>query len=279
MFVINSITVVIVTYKSQNTIFKCLKSIKKINNIYILENSNDSNFKKKINKNFPNIKVFLSKKNNGYGAGYNELLNKVKTKYALIMSPDSYFSKKKLNIFLDSINKVKENFTLMGPEIQNKKYQIEYKSWYNRTKSILGFSFLINLKNIKNKKIFDQNIFLYLEDIDLCKRLLKHNHTLLTNKYFEINHKGAQSSNLGKGIFNKIRNWHWMWTQFYFSKKHDGLSISLIKFIPKLLLTFIKFGILSLLDKKNADDYKFRAKGLFASIMNKNSYLRPNDLI
>ena len=99
MFVINSITVVIVTYKSQNTIFKCLKSIKKINNIYILENSNDSNFKKKINKNFPNIKVFLSKKNNGYGAGYNELLNKVKTKYALIMSPDSYFSKKKNSIY------------------------------------------------------------------------------------------------------------------------------------------------------------------------------------
>ncbi len=92
---INSITVVIVTYKSQNTIFKCLKSISKFNNIYILENSNDLNFKKKINKKFPKIKVFLSKKNNGYGSGYNELLRKVKTKYALIMSPDTYFSKKK----------------------------------------------------------------------------------------------------------------------------------------------------------------------------------------
>lgn len=276
---INSITVVIVTYKSQNTIFKCLKSISKFNNIYILENSNDLNFKKKINKKFPKIKVFLSKKNNGYGSGYNELFRKVKTKYALIMSPDAYFSKKKLNIFLNSIDKVKINFTLMGPEIQNKKYQIENKNWYNKTKSILGFSFLINLNNIKNKKLFDQNIFLYLEDIDLCKRLLKFNHILITNKYFTINHKGAKSSHLKKGIFDKIRNWHWMWSQFYFSKKHYGILISLIRFIPKLLLTLLKFGILSLLKKKNADSYKFRIKGLYASIMNKNSFLRPNDLI
>ncbi len=276
---INSITVVIVTYKSENNIFKCLKSINKFNNIYILENSNDLNFKKKINKKFPKIKVFLSKKNNGYGAGYNELLRKVKTKYALIISPDTYFSKKKLNMFLNSINKVKVNFTLMGPEAQNKKYQIENKNWYNKTKSILGFSFLINLNNLKNKKIFDQNIFLYLEDIDLCKRLLKLNHTLITNKYFIINHKGAKSSYLGKGIFNKIRNWHWMWSQFYFSKKHYGILISLVKFVPKLLLTFFKFVILYLLNKKNADIYKFRIRGLYASIMNKSSFLRPNDLI
>ena len=43
----NQITVGIVTFKSENVIFNCLKSIKKIKNIIILDNSNDKILKKK----------------------------------------------------------------------------------------------------------------------------------------------------------------------------------------------------------------------------------------
>jgi len=37
----NQITVGIVTFKSENVIFNCLNSIKKIKNIIILDNAND----------------------------------------------------------------------------------------------------------------------------------------------------------------------------------------------------------------------------------------------
>ena len=47
----NQITVGIVTFRSENVIFNCLKSIKKIENIIILDNSNDETLKKKIKKN------------------------------------------------------------------------------------------------------------------------------------------------------------------------------------------------------------------------------------
>lgn len=43
----NQITVGIVTFKSENVIFNCLKSIKKIKKIIILDNSNDKILKKK----------------------------------------------------------------------------------------------------------------------------------------------------------------------------------------------------------------------------------------
>ena len=43
----NQITVGIVTFKSGNVIFDCLKSIKKIKNIVIFDNSNDKLLKKK----------------------------------------------------------------------------------------------------------------------------------------------------------------------------------------------------------------------------------------
>ena len=59
----NKITIGIVTFKSEKVIFNCLKSIKKIRNIVIFDNSDDHNLKKKINKIYPKIKVILSKKN------------------------------------------------------------------------------------------------------------------------------------------------------------------------------------------------------------------------
>jgi len=55
----NQITVGIVTFKSENVIFNCLKSIKKIKKIIILDNSNDKILKKKIKKKYPKIKILL----------------------------------------------------------------------------------------------------------------------------------------------------------------------------------------------------------------------------
>jgi len=46
----NQITVGIVTFKSENVIFNCLNSIKKIKNIIILDNANDKILKKKNKK-------------------------------------------------------------------------------------------------------------------------------------------------------------------------------------------------------------------------------------
>ena len=47
----NQITVGIVTFRSENVIFNCLNSIKKIRNIIIFDNSNDKVLKKKLNQN------------------------------------------------------------------------------------------------------------------------------------------------------------------------------------------------------------------------------------
>ena len=47
----SDVTIGIVTYKSESVIFNCLKSIKKIKNIIIFDNSNDLQLKYKIKKN------------------------------------------------------------------------------------------------------------------------------------------------------------------------------------------------------------------------------------
>ena len=59
----NQITVGIVSFRSENVIFNCLKSIKKIKNIIIFDNSNDINLKYKIKKKISQSEdLFIQKK-------------------------------------------------------------------------------------------------------------------------------------------------------------------------------------------------------------------------
>jgi len=55
------ISIIIVTYKSENVIFKCLKNLIKFKNIYILDNSNSHFLQKKIKKKYKKINFFLSR--------------------------------------------------------------------------------------------------------------------------------------------------------------------------------------------------------------------------
>ena len=276
---IDNITVIIVSYKSKKTIFNCIKSIGHFNKILILDNSNDKELKKKLKNKYSKIKFFLSKKNTGYGAGYNFLLKKVKTPYALLMTPDTSFKKGTLSKFLLSLKKLKNNFTLMGPYKQNKNFSLERKKTINEARMILGFSMLINIKNINKNNFFDENFFLYLEDIDLCRRLINNNQKIYINKSFIIDHIGAKSSNIGRNEFDKIRNWHWMWSQYYFFKKYNGNFLALTKFFSKLISTSVKFIILYLFQNENQNRYKYRLKGLFSSMIGKKSYLRPKNIL
>ena len=88
------ITVGIVVYKSENVIFDCLKSIKKLSKIIIYDNSNDISLKNKVIKKYPYIKYILSKSNIGYGAANNKIYKIAKTPYVFVLSPDTILDNK-----------------------------------------------------------------------------------------------------------------------------------------------------------------------------------------
>ena len=48
----------------------------------------------------------------------------------------------------------------------------------------------------------------------------------------------------------KSRNWHWMWSTFYFHNKHYGYLIALIKILPKFLSAILKLIFLNLFQIK-----------------------------
>ena len=277
----NDVTIGIVTFKSEKVIFNCLKSIKNIKKIIIFDNSNDIELKHKILRKYPKIQFVVSNKNLGYGGGNNQILKMSKTKYVFLLSPDTILKKKCENELMKQINKIKD-FSLIAPFAKEKNYGYFEGNKKIKNKNLLevdyvkGFAMLFNTKKIKKFKMFDENIFLYLEEIDLCKRLRKKNHKIYVCKNAKIVHLGAKSSNLGFE-YEKCRNWHWMWSKVYYDKKHFGTFYSLRNYFFQIIYDLLKLIVFSTtLNKKKTIITYLRLSGVFNSLIGNRSWYRPN---
>ena len=66
-----NLSVIIVSFKSDHIIHRCINSIDKEIEIIVIDNSNNQEFKKIIEKKYKNVTCILSTKNIGMGAGNN----------------------------------------------------------------------------------------------------------------------------------------------------------------------------------------------------------------
>ena len=275
----DNITIVINTFKSEDKIFNCLDSINAFCKVIVIENSNNNDLKKKLENKYSYVKCFLTGKNLGYANGNNYGLAKVKSKYALILNPDTTLESQTLNKFLNTAKKYKD-FAIIGPAKQDEysNYDLHAeKDDVFEANQCKGFAMLFNLEQFKEIGFFDSNFFIYLEEIDLCRRLKQKQKKIYLDKTIKVNHLGGSSHNESINFEMELsRNWHWMWSTFYYNKKHYGFFNSLIKVSKKLISSFVKMIYFSIIFKtKERKIYYQRLSGLFNSIIGKKSWYRP----
>ena len=295
---LSNLTVIIVTYLTNKKILlDCLKSIDKKVKIIIVENSTRLNGEKFFLKNFANIDIKHTGSNLGYGKGNNFGLDCVKTDFALILNPDIICSKElffNIKKILDKIN----DFSIIGCQYlynktfmpagyfnysKNKKFKEKFfthkQQVLTKVDWVTGCSMLINLKKFNTKKIFDENYFLFFEEFDLCKTILKNNGTIYTAQDLRVHHLGFKgsigSNNYLKESALKLRDWHLMWSTFYFYKKNFNFFYALFKVFGKLLRSILKLVYFTLFySQKKRDKYLFRFLGIMAALIGKKSNYR-----
>ncbi len=273
------LTVIITSFHSRDKIFSCLESIEKSIKIIVIENSNDEKLKEEIHSKYENVECILSKENLGYGAGNNLGLSKVETSYALIVNPDVTLDNDTVNKFFLRINNLRD-FGIIAPISQNEKYKnfnINEDKEIKEVDNVKGFAMFLNMKNLKQINFFDENFFLYFEEIDLCRRLKENNSKIFIDPTIKVSHLGGTSHNLEiEKPMELSRNWHWMWSTFYFHKKHYGYLTAMIKILPKLSSSLIKFIIfLITFQKYKSEIYRHRLSGIINSVLLKKSWYRP----
>ena len=278
---LNDITFIIVTYQSDSIIKNCLDSLPKQSKKIIIENSNNINLGKELKNKYDNIEVILSN-NVGMGAGNNIGLKACKTSYAYVLNPDTKLHNDTLKNLIETLNHVND-FTLVSPINDNENYpnykktnsSIKTDNNFLSVESIDGFSMLFNLKKFKDQNFFDENIFLYLENDDLCLRIKNKNEMiyLITNSF--INHKGGISKS---EKLEYLRNWHWMWSKFYFNKKHHGFFLAISKISMNFISASLKYLFyLLLFNSHKKKIFKMRVYGIYSSVLGKKSSFRIED--
>ena len=268
------ITFVIVTFKSENVIFDCIDLLPVDSKKIIIENSNNLDLKSSLEKKYENLSCLLMRKNLGYGKGNNIGISQSQTENVFILNPDTRFKNSDLKKFLNIVKN--ENYAIAAPTSLNDKEIFNNKDNIKEVEFVKGFAMLLNKKYLRNN-YFDENFFLYLEEIDLCKRVKNDGgRILLVNT--PIIHYGALSHGERNNLeMEKSRNWHWMWSKFYYKKKHYGYLIGFWSTLPNFLSSLLKFLFYSLtknIDKKNI--YEMRFLGLLNSYLLKKSHHRPN---
>ena len=278
-----NITFVIVSFKSNHIIEKCIQSINSNIEIIVVENSNNFVVKKYLENKFLNVKVIIANDNLGYGKGNNLGISKVKTQYAFILNPDAVLGKNCLNELSKAQMKLKDDFTILAPNLSiNYGYFSDQKNNFQNeileVDYVKGFAILINLKKINLDKIFDENFFLFLEEIDLCRRIKDSGGRIFVALNSEIQHSGKQASEYSLNI-ELCRNWHWMWSLFYYNYKHFGTltayRIAIRKFFSSLFKLFLS---LFLFKKKEFLIHYYRLNGLFNAFLKRPAWFRPDNI-
>jgi len=277
-----NITFVVVSFKSSHIIEKCIQSINSNVKIIVVENSNNFLVKKHLENKFSNVEVIIAEHNLGYGKGNNFGISKVKTQYAFVLNPDAVLEENCLNELSKAIINLKDDFTIIAPNLSNNYgyFKRQKKNLQNdvlEVDYVKGFAILINLKKINFNKIFDENFFLFLEEIDLCKRVKNVGGKIFVVINSRIQHSGKQASEYSLSI-ELCRNWHWMWSLFYYNYKHFGAlvayKITIIKFFSSIFKLFIA---LVFFNKKNVLIHYYRLNGLFNAFLKKPAWLRPDN--
>ena len=137
---------------------------------------------------------------------------------------------------------------------------------------------LINKSKFEDEIYFDENFFLYLENNDLCLRIKKSAQNIFIIKNSLIDHKGGSSTDINFSYeIEYLRNWHWMWSKFYYHKKHFGYLYGFFKIFRNLISAFLKSIIYSILgNNKKKTFYKARLSGCMNGLLLKKSWYRPN---
>ena len=281
------LSIIILNYKTMDLTIKCVESIvaehrKELDNktfeIILVDNASGDGSVEKFRKlKIEGLTLVESSENVGFGNGCNLGAKNAKGQYLLFVNSDTEIKDQGFLKMLDYLKK-NENIGILGGKLKNPDGSNQSSSgkFYNLlylTLMLLGFerSGLVREvpKEIKQvdwvsgaclmirKKTFDQiggfakEIFMYMEDMELCFKARKKG--LLTYFYPEINlfHIERGSSNKTFAIVNIYKG------ILFFYKKHMPLwQYSLAKF-----LLFFKAWVLNLFGKITGKKYLIETYG------------------
>lgn len=269
---LTEITICMVLYdESEEIILKTLEKIKNFK-IIIIDNKGDKKLKKKITSKFNISTYYLSNTNLGFSKGFNKAISFCETRFAFIKNADCYIDE---NNILKLYNYLKSNINcgIVSPTSYDEKENLTFnagnlpeKDNYDQilkvegnvcAEKVLGSSMFVRTEDFLKVGLFNENLFIYFSDDDLCKKMKTINkHTV---QLYESNCIHVHGISKVKNKFNKIylRELYFTLDELIYFKNINKNKVNRLK--SKITNYFIKI-LLSLLTLNISNFIKYYAR-------------------
>jgi GT2 family glycosyltransferase len=185
------ITIIITLFKTPTKKIYKLNQYKNFKNIIFNQESNKF-FKKIIKKKIGfEFRYYSSKKNIGLSKASNFLLNKVNTKYCLFTQADIIIDEKAINQLAEILSK-KKDVIFIAPNF-NYKHKNKIQE-YKYVKKLDIACMLCDVQKLKKIGFFDEDFFLYWEDIFLIDKIKKSNYKMIYANNIKAIHDSSKST-------------------------------------------------------------------------------------
>lgn len=226
------LSIIIVNYNAGDFLNECLGSLEKARDeisfdVWVVDNASGDDSLKNAEKKFPDFKYIKNSENLGFGKANNIALKQIKTEYILLLNPDSEVLTGTLKYMVEYMEQYSEvgvatcrvekedgsldwashrgfptpwasflYYFLKDDSLYHKTYQDLLKA--HEVDAIAG-AFFITRKSVLDKVgLFDEDYFLYAEDLDLCFRIKQAGFKVMYVPDVKIIHHKGISSGLKK---------------------------------------------------------------------------------
>lgn len=233
------VTILIPNYNGKKWLEQCLPTIGKSTypnkEILVVNNGSTDDSLEFLRKNYPNVKVLEIKKNRGYAGANNFGVRFAKGKYILFLNNDTQVTPNFLEPLVEKMEKDK-NIGAVQPQIRNMTdkskidsigsfftftgflyhygyFQPHKEKKYNKELSVYsvkGACFLMKKKDYIDLGGIDESLVTYVEESDLCHRILLSGKKILYVPQSVVYHFGGGDMSIMEKsevvIFRSFRN-------------------------------------------------------------------------
>ena len=236
----DQVSVIIVTYNSGHVIESCLAPLEAIPNIFVVDNASSDDSLTRVKKIRPDARIIDNSQNHGYGTAVNQAFLRVETTYALLVNPDAVLNIEALSKLLQAMNDY-PNAAIAAPYLYNPKSGLDiagmgphetnhgpfpvvpegpFCTWFST-----GAVWLCRVSVWREMGGFDENLFIYQEDIDFCRRLTLVGHSIVLVPEAKGMHLVSQASKPTLSIRWR-KEWNIIWGHLYIKEKFENATIA-----------------------------------------------------
>jgi len=257
-------SIIIINYKTSELIKDCLETIflnfSNIFEVIVIDNNSKDGSAEMLKNDFGDkIKIIINKENKGFGSANNQGAKLAKGEYLFFLNSDTVI---KNNILIEFYKFLSENknigvaapklflkdgneqpFAFGGyPKILNlilEKFKARpiYQNIPFEVDWVSGAALIIKREIFEKIGGFDENFFMYFEDIDLCKRVKELGYKIVVNPKISLTHLCGSSIK----FFKKRKNYYYKSQDYFYKKYYSAFALYFMKVIrwPYKIISYL----------------------------------------